>query len=474
MPSVDCPAFEYPHRAPLFRRTSASVTQSKARSEPNFVGIAGYGAGDIANSMTFSTVGMFLLVYYTDAAGIPAAAAGTVLLLAGLFNAATDIFAGRIADRNFHRKLGKFRPFLLLGPIPLALCVAMFHVPDLEPEGRIIYAYVSYFAFCLAYSLVNVPYGALAGAMTHNPRSRARLASARTIGGLATTSCLGLFVAPQLQAGADLQGVFTVLTIGFAVVGTALYTFAALAARERIRHATPKLSLREAGAALKGNTPLLVLCISSLLFMTSNVVTNSAKLFYLRDVLQRLDLFPVVAAAQVVITLTLAAATPRIVHRWGKRNIYVAGGLTGAAGGAIVFAAPTDLAWLALAGMFLSLAGAASVSIMVWALIADTVEYGEWKTGVRSDGINYSLLSSTRKVGMAFGGALAAFALAWGGYQSGATQQSEAAMLGIRAAAGLAPAIIILGAVVVMGWYRLTDRTHAELVARIQDRQLAR
>ena len=446
------------------------MTKPTAGTEPKPIAIAGYGAGDMANSMAFSTIGMFLLVYYTDVAGIPAAAAGTVLLLAGLFNAFTDILAGRVADRNYHRRMGKFRPFLLFGAIPLGLCVAMFHVPGLDPAGKIVYAYITYFAFCLAYSMVNVPYGALVGAMTRNPRSRARLASARTIGGLATTAILGVFVAPLLGAGADLQGIFTTLTIGFAIAGTGLYLFCALSTREQLHQASPKLSLRQAGAALKGNTPLLVLCISSLLFMTSNVVTNTAKLFYLRDVLQRLDLFPIVALAQVLITLTLAATAPRLVHRFGKRSIYVTGGLTSAAGGVLVFAAPTDLAWIALLGIFLALAGAASVSIMVWALIADTVEYGEWKTGVRSDGINYSLLSATRKIGMAFGGALAAFALAWGGYQSGAAEQSESAMFGIRVAAGLAPALAIAVAVAVMAWYRLTDRTHAELVATIQGR----
>lgn len=441
--------------------------------EPRAVAIAGYGAGDMANSMAFSTIGMFLLVYYTDVVGIPAAAAGTLLLLAGLFNGFTDIFAGRVADRNHHRKLGKFRPFLLFGAVPLLLSVAMFHVPGLDPAGRLIYAYVSYFAFCLAYSMVNVPYGALVGAMTRNPRSRARLAGARTIGGLATTSILGIFVAPLLKAGAELQNIFTTLTIGFAVAGTCLYLFCAFSTREQFRQASPKLSLKQAGAALKGNTPLLVLCISSLLFMASNVVSNTAKLFYLRDVLQRLDLFPAVALAQVVITLVLATTAPRLVHRFGKRTIYIAGGLTSGVGGILVFAAPAGVVWVALLGIILALAGAASVSIMVWALIADTVEYGEWKTGVRSDGINYSLLSSTRKLGMAFGGALAAFALAWGGYESTAVQQSEAAMFGIRVAAGLAPALAILLAVSVMGWYRLTDRTHAELVTTLEKRPVS-
>lgn len=449
------------------------MTDRGASMRLRSLSVTAYGAGDIANSMTFSTAGMFLLVYYTDVAGIPAAAAGTLLLLAGLFNAAADVFAGRIADRNHHRRFGKFRPFLLFGAAPLGLCVAMFHIHYLDPAGTLIFAYVSYFAYCLAYSLVNVPYGALAGTLTRDPRDRARLAGARTMGGLATTAFLGIFIAPQFQDGADIRNVLTTLTITFAVVGTLLYLFTALATREQLPHSAPKLSLREARATLVQNVPLLVLCVSSLFFMTSNVITNTAKLFYLRDVLGRLELFTVLAGAQVVITLTLALITPRLVQRWGKRCVYITGGLVGAAGGVLVFASPNEIVWLALMGMFLSLTGAASVSILMWALVADTVEYGEWKTGHRTDGTNYALLASTRKVGMAFGGGLAAFALAWGGYESGAAEQSATAELGIRLAAGLAPAVILVLAVGIMRWYPLTDDAHAKLVLTIQERSSA-
>lgn len=434
------------------------------------ISVVAYGAGDIANSMTFSTVGMFLLVYYTDVAGIPAASAGTLLLLAGLFNAVTDILAGRIADRNHHHTLGKFRPFLLLGAVPLCLCVAMFHIHALGPGSTLTLAYVSYFAYCLAYSLVNVPYGALAGTLTRDPRDRARLASARTMGGLATTAFLGIIIAPQFENGSNIQSVLTLLTAAFAVVGTFLYLFTARATREKLPASAPKLSLRQAQTTLVRNVPLQILCVSSLFFMTANVVTNTAKLFYLRDVLGWLQLFAFVSGAQVVITLALALVTPRLVQRWGKRSVYVSGGILGAVGGVLVFAAPAELVWLAMAGMFLSLTGAAAVSILLWALVADTVEYGEWKTGHRTDGINYALLASTRKIGMAFGGGLAAFALAWGGYASGATEQSATAELGIRIAAGLAPAVILLLAVGVMRWYSLTDDAHARLVRTIQER----
>lgn len=427
--------------------------------------IVGYGAGDVANSMVITTANMFLLVYYTDVAGIGAAAAGTLLLVARLFNAFTDILAGRIADRADGRRWGKFRPFLMFGFLPLAASVAVFHVPDLDPAGKLIYAYCTYLFACLAYSLVNVPYGCLVGAMTQGAKDRSRLAGARSIGGLTVGASLGFFVAPLLGAGDDMQRIFTLLTVGFAIAGSLLYFFTGAVCVEQVRRTVPRITLGQSIAALRANSPLLILCVSSALFVTGTNGMSASQFFYLRDVLQRLDLYPVVAVAQVVLTLGLAVVTPHLVARWGKRAVYCCGGAAGAVGGVLVFLAPTEAPMLGLAGILLGLFSTASVSILTWALIADTVEYGQWRTGVRVEGINYALLAATRKLGMAFGGGMVAFSLAWGGYASGADAQSDAAVLGIRVAAGLLPGALVLASVGIMYWYRLTDERHAELVA---------
>jgi glucuronide carrier protein len=429
--------------------------------------VLGYGAGDAANSMIISTGNMFLLVYYTDVAGIGAAAAGTLLLLLRVFNAFTDIAAGRIVDRVHSKRWGKFRPFLMFGFIPLLLSVAVFHVPNVDPSLKLLYAYCTYGLVCVAYSMVNVPYGCLVGAMTQDARERARLGGARTIGGLSVGATLGFFIAPLLGAGQDMQQIFTWLTLTFAVLGSALYALCGAVCREQIQGSVPRITLSQSMDALKANSPLVVLCVSSILFVTGTSATGASQFYYLRDVLSRVDLFPLMAAAQVVITLALAVLMPRPVARWGKRAVFSAGASLGAVGGVLVFLAPADAPLLGVAGLVLGLLASASVSIVTWALIADTVEYGEWKTGVRVQGINYALLAATRKLGMGFGAGLVAFSLAWGGYASGMAEQSDNATLAIRAAAGLLPGALVLASVGMMCWYRLTDQKHAELVASL-------
>lgn len=434
--------------------------------------IIGYGAGDAANNLAFTTATMFLLLYYTDVAGISAAAAGTLLLVVRIFDAFSDVLAGRFVDKTYHKKLGKFRPFIMFGSVPLLLLsVAAFSIPQIGQSGMLLWAYVSYALLGLAYSFVNIPYGSLAGAMTQHAGERAKLASARTIGAVAVGSFLGIFIAPLMKNGAHLQPLFTTMTIIFAVVGTALYMFTVFTTKERVVREVAKVSMKQSFATLKGNKPLLLLCISSFLFLTGQLAVGTVQIYYFRDVLHSLELYAVMSIVNIVLTFGMAAILPRLVSAFGKKNVYLAAGILMAAGGVIVFLAPANMVWLAFAGVLVAQMGILLVSMLVWALEADTVEYGEWRTGVRTEGITYALFSFTRKTGQAVGGALAAFALAWGGYTAGAGQQTEHALLGIRAGAGLLPAVFGVLALLVMVVYPLTDAKHKEIVHEISARR---
>jgi glucuronide carrier protein len=453
---------------------SSTITKPPIESSDKLskLSIVGYGAGDAANNLAFTTATMFLLIYYTDVAGISAAAAGTLLLVVRVFDAFADLLAGRIVDKTYSKRFGKFRPFLMFGSVPLLLLsVATFSIPQIGETGMLLYAYLTYAALGLAYSLVNIPYGSLAGAMTQDPSERAKLASARTIGAMIVGAGLGIFVAPLITKDNDLQSIFTFMTLGFVVVGTALYFFTAFTAKERVKRDVPHVTMKQSFAILKGNRPLVLLCISSFVFLTGMLALSTVQLYYLRDVLHALPLYAVLSIIQLVITFGLAGFIPKIVRRFGKRAAYMVGGGVMALGGIVVFLAPPSMVWLGFAGLVICQLGIVLVNMLVWALEADTVEYGEWKTGVRAEGIIYALFSFTRKTGQAVGGALAAYALAWGGYAANADVQSVQAEWGIRAGAGLVPVAASILAVGVMFFYPLTDKRHKEIVLEIADRR---
>ncbi|MBT1003416.1 glucuronide transporter [Paenarthrobacter sp. DKR-5] len=452
--------------------TAPARTRNDALRPLSKVSIIGYGAGDAANNLAFTTANMFLLLYYTDVAGISAAAAGTLLLVVRVFDAFSDVFAGRLVDRAYSKRFGKFRPFIMFGSMPLLLLsVASFSIPQLGQTGMLIWAYASYTLLGLAYSLVNIPYGSLAGAMTQVSSEGAKLAGARTIGAVAVGSFLGIFIAPLMVHGANLQPLFTMLTVAFAVVGAGLYLFTVLTARERVQRDVPKVTLKQSLDTLKGNKPLLLLCVSSFLFLTGMLAVSTVQIYYFRDVLHALPLYAALSVVNLVLTFGMGFVLPRLVRSIGKKNTYLVASAVVVLGGLIVFLTPASLVPLAFAGAAITQFGILTVNMLVWALEADTVEYGEWKTQVRTEGITYALFSFTRKTGQAVGGALAAYALAWGGYAAGAGGQSEQAVWGIRAGAGLLPVVFTGLAMLVMIAYPLTDARHRTIVDEIAARR---
>ena len=161
--------------------------------------VAGYGAGDFAFNLAFSLSTAFLLYYYTDVAGISAAAVGTMFLVVRLWDAFADLLAGRLVDRTMTR-WGKFRPFIMFGAVPLLfMSYLVFHVPTSFDAGlKLIYAYATYAILGLIYSLVNIPYGSLASAVTQSVHERAKLVAARAfgagIGGVVLTFVVGSFI----------------------------------------------------------------------------------------------------------------------------------------------------------------------------------------------------------------------------------------------------------------------------------------
>jgi len=165
---------------------------------------------------------------------------------------------------------------------------------------------------------------------------------------------------------------------------------------------------------------------------------------------------------------------PRLVRAIGKKKAFLGFGFIGVAAGVGISLSPPSTPWVSL--MFFAIMGicTAGVNTLMWALEADTVEYGEWRTGVRTEGITYALFSFTRKFGQAIGGAVAAYVIAFGGYVGGSVTQSEGALDAIRYAAGFIPAAFILIGIAIFFRYPLTEQTFTRMVAETAARRAAR
>jgi glucuronide carrier protein len=434
----------------------------------------GYGAGDAANNLAFSMSSMFLLLYYTDVVGISAAAAGTLLLVVRVWDAFADLFAGRVVDTTSTR-WGRFRPFLLFGSVPLlVLGVAIFTVPDFSPGGQLVYAYVSYALFGLAYSLVNIPYGSLATAMTQRPDERAKLSSARIVGSNLTILLLAVIVSPQIEGSDDLQRSLTITTVVFLVVGIALYLFAFFASEERVERDQVDVSLREAAGTIRQNRPLVLLCLSGLVFLTGWYSLQTVAIYYARDVLGDANLYIAITIVQTAGVFAAAALVPRLVTRIGKKRAYLAFGVVAIGGGLGVALAPASIPAIAIVCFGVLGVGLGGANTLMFALAADTVEYGEWRTGFRIEGQIYAAFSFTRKAGQGVGAAVAAFVIGLGGYVAASATQPGSAVDAIKVAAGAVPAGFILIALAIMAAYPLTEDRFRRIVREVAERRAAR
>ena len=188
--------------APALASKKTTTTSSKKLSLKEKMS---YGLGDVGNGLMFDMGQIYLLKFYTDVLGISSYWAGLVFLISKIFDAFADASVGAFVDsRTNISKRGKFRPFILWGSIPLAiLTVVSFLAPDFSDSGKIVWAFGTYMAFGLAYSIVNIPYGSLSAAMTQDPIDRASLGSFRAIGSQMALLIAGVSVIPIVLQFSD-------------------------------------------------------------------------------------------------------------------------------------------------------------------------------------------------------------------------------------------------------------------------------
>ena len=434
-----------------------------------------YSFGDLANNLSFMMTSMFLMVYMTDLVGLSAGVAGAIYGITKIWAGFADLFAGNTVDKT-NSRWGRLRPYLLFGPVPLAVAfVALFSTPaGLNETAAIAWIFIFDALFQLGYSFINIPYGSLASAMTQDPVDRSKLSGSRAIAGAVASVGLAWIVSPQFEdvSAPGIRQQFMITCLILAVLACILYWICFANSREVVPRASGSISFKQTFAMLKQNRPLQILLLTALLFLTANFVFNAVALYYVRDITGNAAFFAILQLAQTGGTILFASFAPMITRRLGKRNGYVLASILAAVSYALIFFIPgNNLAFAFIAWFILGL-GVGGSNAMMFSMQADTVDYGEWKTGIRSEGGSYSILSFVRKVGQGIGGWLGGIVIGVFGYTAGVTiTDGSSVELGLRLAAGGIPAILAILAGVVVFFYRLDSDTHADVVDELTQRR---
>lgn len=436
--------------------------------------VVGYAMGDVANNVAFQMTSLFLMVYMTDIAGVSAGVAGVIYGVTKVWAGAMDLLAGNTVGRKQTRH-GRLRPWLIgVSPILAISLVALFSAPAaLGPMATVAWILLFDAAFQLCYSFVNIPYGSLSAAMTENATDRSRLAGARSIGGAVTGVVLSLVLSPQFE-DTTVDGIrmtFTIATVVLAVLALVFYWICFKNTKEVVPAGSGAVNLRTTLAMVRQNKPLIVLCLGALFLLAGSFTMNAVMMYYARDVVGGAGYFTLLFLLQTVGTIAIASVIPRVSARLGKRTGYVVLALFAVLGLVIIGFTPTGNLPIALLAFLLYGIGFGGTNALMFSMQADTVDYGEWKTGTRAEGGAYSVLSFVRKTGQGIGGFLGGAIIAAFGYVSGAPDQTEQAVQGIKVAAGWAPAVLCVIAVLVMLAYPLTATEHTGIVQDLNQRR---
>jgi len=447
----------------------------------------GYGFGDAASSMFWKIFGMYSLFFYTDVLGITAAAAGTMFLIARLWDSFFDVFVGIISDRTKSR-YGKYRPYLLWFAIPFAVMGAItFFAPDFGQTGKLIYAYVTYSLMMIVYSMINVPYASLLGAISSDPIERNSLSSYRMsfafIGSFVTFMLLQPLVdffsktfdtvdvantAQAVESSISTSPVGWVLGVsGIGMICVILFLLCFSWTKERVtqieseENASVKNDLKE----LFQNTPWWILVATGLAALLFNAVRDSVAIYFFRDYVKfdynmqgtGWDMTTIYFLVGQAANLIGVMAAPAISRKYGKKRTYMIAMLIAGILSTGFYFIPNNITWILIFQFMISIF-AGYVLPLLWSMFADIVDHQELLTGRRATGLIFSSSSMSQKLGWALGSAMSGWILALFHYMPKALEQSQETIFGERIMISLIPAVCCGLAVLGMMFYPLTDK----------------
>jgi GPH family glycoside/pentoside/hexuronide:cation symporter len=433
--------------------------------------IFNYSIGDLGINLNFQLIAFFLAYFYTDVFGLSPLHMGGLFLAARIWDAVNDPLMGYLADHTRSR-WGRFRPYLLFGALPLNLImIACFFVPDLSGTAKVLYAYVTYIAHGMIFTAVGLPYSSISAVMTQDQQERSLISTFRMFFAIIIAmSMVSIGVRPFLKLFPTEQAGFFAVAVLFGIISTILLWFSFAKSRERVELPREKYHFKDILPIVVKNDALLVLAAAMFFNTCFWVTSNAVALYYFKYILKNEDLFSVFFTYMLPANIIAVVLTPILTKRFGKLKVFIIGSAIVAITGVFRHLLPIDqLAFFVIISMVGSVGGL-FCSIAQWGMVPDTVEYGHWKSGVRSEGIPFAFFSFTQKAGIAVAGALTGWILSQAGYEAN-TELTETARSAIRFLFNLVPAGFSLACMITLLFYKLDGAKFKQVMGELAERK---
>ncbi|HZL44344.1 MAG TPA: MFS transporter [Verrucomicrobiae bacterium] len=437
----------------------------------------GYGLGDTASHLVWDMVGFWLLFFYTDIYKIPAAAAGTIMLVARFWDMGIDPVIGVISDRT-RTRWGKFRPYILFGAIPYAiLAILTFTTPHFGETGKIIYAGATYVLLMTAYAAVNLPYSSLAAVMTADTYERAGLNTYRFIcafGGQFVVTGLALTLV-KFFGGDDKARGFQYTMVMFGMLSVVFFFITFKTSKERVQPLKSlEGSIQEDLKNLFKNRPWIILALVGIVSFVMFAMQNAAIVYYFKYYIgkeESVQLFNVIGTVALIVALPFSKP---LASKFGNKNVFIASSLVSGAFFILLYLpGEKDIITVYVLNILAKMAYAPAVPLL-WTMIADSADYSEWKTGRRATGLYFSAATFAQKAGWGIGAAIAGWILTVFQYVPDAIQTPRA-LQGIKLLVSVIPGILYMSCALFMLVYNIdsltTDQMKRDLDLRREKQQ---
>lgn len=424
-----------------------------------------YGMGNFASQLSWTMVGTYLSIFYTDVFGLGVGAVAMLMLIAKVWDGINDPMMGTIMERT-HTRWGRFRPYIFAGaPLLVVFTILTFTVPGFGGSAKLIYAYVTYIGLGMAYTMTNVPYTALPAVMTHDPKEVNRLNAAQMMGMTIGQIVLNLTVLPLVTfiGGGDQANGYQKTATLLAIVALPMFWAVAVMSKEKVT-----VEKKEQGKVLDGlkmiakNKNLLCAMFYSFFNMFGILGRISVAVFFYMHCVQNFALITVFMMMQMAVGTLVMPFAPKFVEKFGKRNgAIISMVIQGAALLLLYFGPSTSIPFNFLCMIIYGTGYIAGPSGS--GMIVDAIDDFDDKYGVRNDGMAFSFNGTAIKIATAIANSVFLLVMGAFGYVGGG-EITPHVQTGINLAANLLPGIVFLIGIIPLALYDLDKPGYMEAV----------
>lgn len=428
---------------------------------------------NVGNIPVMTIIGSFLLIFYTDIVKLNPVSIGVLFLIARIMDAICDPLMGFLVDHLPRLKMGRFRPWLIVGGLICSLnFLVLWLGPSMAVTGKLVIAYISYLLLGPTFALMDISLNSMIPAMTKSDKERNSLSTIKGLGYLVGSAVVSMVVVPFVAMFPTQKQGYEVLIIVVAIFVFLMALIGGVGIHERVEPTKQeRYPFKVLFKIVFQSKPLIVMFAGSLFVMVGMMVRQGATMYYFTYNVKNPGLMVTVSFINLIFSVISVTILPLLAVRFEKKTVLIGAFFISAVGAIILLPVSYGNVPLIIITMAIQNLGMGGFMALNYSIQADTVDYVEWKHGYRTEATVVSLNSFIVKMGQALGGAIPAFVLSTTGYAAGAKTQSAATLTGINFTMSVIPGVLTAIGALIYFAYPITHAKYKTIITDLNERR---